>query len=112
MEPTRPTPQQSPVPCLVASIAFFFPRIAIVLLVIFSDYIGRACTTTLWPLLGFLFMPYTTLAYAFAKNHHGGIDGLYLALVILAALFDLGVLGGGHSATRSRKRTVRVTRVR
>ncbi len=100
-------------PCLVASIAFFFPRIAIVLLVIFSDYIGRAFTTTLWPLLGFLLMPYTTLAYAFAKNYHGGIDGLYLGLVILAALFDLGVLGGGgHSATQARKSTVRVTRVR
>ena len=82
-------------PCLVASIAFFFPRLAIVLLVIFGNYIGRAYDTTLWPLLGFFFMPYTTLAYAFGKNANGSIEGLYLVLVIVAVLFDLGSNGGG-----------------
>ena len=91
-------------PCLVAAVAFFFPRLAIVLLVLASDYIGRAFATTLWPLLGFFFMPYTTLAYAFIKNHHGSVDGLYLALMILAALLDLGVIGGSsHSARKARR---------
>lgn len=70
-----------------------------VLMVIFSDYLGRAYETTIWPLLGFVFVPYTTLAYAFAINHHGSVDGVYLALVVVAALVDLGVIGsGGHSA--------------
>lgn len=88
-------------PCLVASLAFFFPRVAMVLMVIFSDYLGRAYDTMLWPLLGFLFAPYTTLAYAFSINRHGSVDGLYLALVVIAVLFDLGILGGGsHSAKK------------
>ena len=65
------------------------------LLVIFGDYIGRAYDTTLWPLLGFFFMPYTTLAYAFGKNANGSIEGLYLVLVIVAVLFDFGSIGGG-----------------
>ena len=94
-------------PCLVASVAFFFPRLAIVLLVIFGDYIGRAYDTTLWPLLGFFVMPYTTLAYAFGKNANGSIEGLYLALVIVAVLFDFGTIGGG-----GRHSTVVVTRRR
>ena len=42
------------------------PRLVIVLVVIFSDYIGRAYEGFLWPFLGFLFMPVTTLAYAWA----------------------------------------------
>jgi hypothetical protein len=41
-----------------------FAAVAIILVVIFSDYIGRAYQTALWPFIGFLIMPLTTLAYA------------------------------------------------
>lgn len=64
-----------------------------VLLVVFSDDPGRAYETTVWPLLGFFVLPCTTLAYAFAINHHGSAEGLYLALVIAGALVDLGGTG-------------------
>lgn len=89
--------------CILAAIAFFFPRVAIILLVIFGDYIGRAYDTTLWPLLGFFFAPYTTLAYAVAINQHGGVDGMYLVLVVIAVLADLGVIGGGADSARRRQ---------
>ncbi len=96
--------------CLAAGLAFFFPRLTIFLMVVFGDYIGRAFDTWLWPLLGFFFMPYTVLAYAFAKNHHGGVDGIYMVLVVVAVLVDLGVIGGGaHTARRQRLGTVRGT---
>ena len=81
--------------CLVGCLALGAPRVAIVLVVLLSDYIGRAYETTLWPLLGFFFMPLTTLAYAWAINTHGSVSGLYLAVVVLAALMDLGVVGAG-----------------
>ncbi len=84
-------------PCLIALFALFFPRIAIVLVVIFSDYIGAAYQTVFWPLLGFLFMPVTTLAYAWAINTNGSVSGGSLFVVILAILLDLGILGGGAS---------------
>lgn len=88
-------------PCLVALIALFLPRFAIILVVIFSDYIGRACETILWPLLGFIFMPMTTLAYAWAHNSTGGnVSGAYLFVVIVAALIDLGTVGGGAKSKR------------
>lgn len=93
-------------PCFVASIAFFFPRLAIILTAIFSDYIGRAFNHEwLWPVLGFFFMPYTLLAYALAKNANGSVDGLYMVLVIVAVLVDLGVLGGGAQTSRKRLKT-------
>jgi hypothetical protein len=79
------------------------PRLTIVLVVIFSDYIGRAYETTLWPLLGFFFMPLTTLAYAWAITSHGSVSGLYLVVVVVAVLLDLGLVGGsGASARRYR----------
>lgn len=87
-------------PCLVASIAFFCPRLAMVLLVIFSDYIGRAYDTILWPVLGFLFAPYTALAYALAINHHGSVEGWYIALIVLGALMDVSATGGGSACKR------------
>lgn len=88
-------------PCLIAAIAFFFPRLAIILIAIFSDYIGRAFNGEwLWPVLGFFFMPYTLLAYAFAQNHGGGVHGLHLVLIIVAVLLDLGVIGGGADSSR------------
>lgn len=89
-------------PCLVALIALAAPRLAIILVVLFSDYIGRAYQTTLWPLLGFFFAPYTTLAYAWAKNTNGTVDGIYLIIVIIAVLVDIGVLGGGASRRKER----------
>lgn len=103
-------------PCLLAILALFIPRVVIVLLVIFSDYIGRGFQGTpaypLFPLLGFIFMPITTLAYALAMNENGGsVSGLYLVVLVVAVLLDLGVLGGGESARRTRYKIVKVRRV-
>ena len=89
-------------PCLIALFALFFPRVAIVLVVIFSDYIGTAYQTVFWPLLGFIFMPVTTLAYAWAITSNGSVSGGFLFVVILAALLDLGIIGGGASNRRVR----------
>lgn len=87
-------------PFLVGCLALAAPRFAIVLVVIFSDYIGRAYETTLWPLAGFLFLPLTTLAYAFAINTNGSVEGFYLAGVVVAVLIDLGMFGGSASKRR------------
>jgi hypothetical protein len=84
-------------PCLVGCLALAAPRFAIILVVIFSDYIGRAFQSTLWPLLGFFFMPLTTLAYAWAMNSNGSVAGIYLVFVVIAVLLDLGLVGGSAS---------------
>ena len=92
-------------PFVVGCLALSAPRFAIVLVVLFSNYIGRAYQTTLWPFLGFLFMPLTTLAYAFAINSHGSVEGMYLVVVVVAVLIDLGLVGGSASGRyRARNR--------
>jgi hypothetical protein len=95
-------------PCLVALLALLAPRITIVLLVILSDYIGAAYQTILWPLLGFIFFPFTTLAYAFAINEAGSVAGIHLILVVIAVLLDLGSMGGGGQTVVVTRRGRRV----
>lgn len=85
------------VPCLLLAGILAIPRTIIVLLVIFSDYIGRAFDSLLWPLLGFIFAPTTTLAWAWAENTRGEVAGIHLVIVVVAVLLDLGFLGGGRS---------------
>lgn len=90
-------------PCLLGCLALAVPRVVIVLLVLFSDYIGRAYLTLVWPLLGFIFFPTTTLAYAFAINQNNSLSGIYLFIFVLAVLIDLGLIGGGsHQGYRYR----------
>ncbi|MCH8151484.1 MAG: hypothetical protein IH830_03810 [Planctomycetes bacterium] len=97
-------------PCLIGCLALATPRFAIILVVIFSNYLGAAYQTVLWPLLGFFCMPLTTLAYAWAINSHSSVTGIYLVVVVLAALMDLGVIGGGASNRRVRRYYVRSER--
>ncbi len=59
-------------------------------------------STLLWPLLGFIFLPYTTLAYGLAYAYGGGLKGIWLAVFILAILLDFGATG--RSAAKSRRR--------
>jgi TRAP-type mannitol/chloroaromatic compound transport system permease small subunit len=97
-------------PCLLVLVALFLPRVAIVILALFTTYMSNAYHTLLWPVLGFIFLPYTTLAYAWAINSHGSVDGIYLAVVVIAALVDLGTTGGGARVRKTR--VVRVEQVR
>lgn len=89
-------------PCILTIIALAFPRLVLFLVFLLSDYLSRAYQTMLWPLLGFFFMPLTTLAYAWAINSGGSVEGLYLVVVVLAVLMDLGLLGSGEASRRRR----------
>ena len=92
-------------PCFLGCAALCVPRLVLVLVWLFSGYLGRAYDSVLWPLLGFFFMPLTTLAYAFAMNAAGSVSGLYLMIVVLAVLVDLGLIGGGGREASRRKWT-------
>jgi hypothetical protein len=87
--------------CAILLIGLLGPRIAIVLIAFFSDYLGRAYDSFLIPLLGWVFLPWTTLAYAWAINSRGEVVGFQAAVVVIAVLIDLGVIGGG-AAKRKR----------
>ncbi|MGH7178366.1 MAG: hypothetical protein ACREJC_13390 [Tepidisphaeraceae bacterium] len=77
------------------------PRLALVLVWLTSNYLGRAYQTVIWPLLGFLFMPLTTLAYAYAQNSGvGSVSNFGVIVIVIAVLIDLGLLGSGEASRR------------
>ena len=85
--------------CLLPIIAIFMPRVALLIIYMFTNWFGHAFHTTLWPLLGFLFLPYTTLAWMAAMIlNNQQLNGLWIGILVIAVLFDLG--GQGHSARR------------
>jgi hypothetical protein len=88
-------------PCLVLIVLLAFPRIALVLIFLFSNYLQRAYHGLLLPLIGFFFLPLTTLAYAWMVNTGQPIAGINLVILVIAVVIDLG--GLGHGASRRRR---------
>ena len=90
-------------PCLLGLGALFFPRVILVLVWLFSDYLN-VYSSIIWFILGLIFLPLTTLAYAFALHFGGGSVTLGgIVVIVIAVLIDLGMLaGGGHSARTSK----------
>ena len=83
-------------PCLLLIIVLAFPRIVLALMFFFSTYLQRAYHGLLIPLLGFIFLPLTTLVYAWLVNNHMALDGVNLLILVIAVVIDAGGLGGGE----------------
>ena len=68
---------------------------ALILLFLFTTFLQRAYHGLLLPLLGFIFLPLTTLVYAWEVNSGYPIGGIYLIALIIAVIIDVGGVGGG-----------------
>ena len=89
-------------PCLLLLVVLAFPRVVLVLMFLLSNYLQRAYHSLLILLLGFIFLPITTLAYAWMVNSHMPLEGVNLLILIIAVIVDVGGLGGGEWHRRSR----------
>jgi hypothetical protein len=79
---------------LLLILAIFAPRVVIVVLALFTTFLERAYDGLLLPVLGFIFLPLTTLAFAWAVNASGGVRGLFwLVVIVVAVLIDIGSWG-------------------
>jgi len=90
------------VPCLLVILILAFPRVVLVLMFLFSTYLQRAYHDLLVPVLGFIFLPLTTIVYAWLANSHLPLEGINLIFLILAVVIDVGGLGGGEFHRRHR----------
>jgi len=88
--------------CLLLVVILAFPRVILVLMFFLSNYLQRAYHGLLVPLLGFIFLPLTTLVYAWLQNSHMPLTGVNLFILVIAVVIDAGGLGGGEWHRRSR----------
>ena len=83
------------------------PRVTLVLLWLFTD---PAWTRVLHPwwlgFLGFLALPYTTLAYVLIHQWAGNVSlhvVSHLIVILVALVFDISAWGGGRTHYRTRQ---------
>lgn len=84
--------------CFAALLALISPRLALVVVWLFSDLLSRAFDSWVLPLLGFFLLPWTTLAYAALWSSSNRVDGFEWFIVALAFLIDLSSFAQGQRA--------------
>jgi hypothetical protein len=88
---------------LIVLLGSAFPRVALVLTWIFSNRVDIAFDGgVLLPLLGLIFLPYTTFFYVIAYAPIAGVTGIGWFFVVLGFLLDLASLFGGGREGRRR----------
>jgi hypothetical protein len=82
-------------PCLAVVLALISPRLALVAVWLFSGVLGRAFDSVIVPVLGFLLLPWTTLAYALMWDAGTNrVHGFEWFIVIVAFMADLASHAG------------------
>jgi len=89
-------------PCILVILLLAFPRVVMVLMFLTSTYLQRAYHGLLLPVLGFFFLPLTTIVYAWIVNSRLPLEGINVIFLLIALVIDLGGLGGGEWHRRSR----------
>lgn len=87
--------------CFFATLVLLGPRVGMLiywLLPYGQAKINLAFNSFIWPLLGLIFLPWTTLMYVIIFPVFG-FDWIWLALALFA---DIGSYGGGAYSNRSR----------
>lgn len=87
--------------CVVSLLVFIGPRVAaLAWYVLDTARWNAAFSNILWPCLGFIFLPWTTMAWVWMSP--GGVSGLEWAIVGLGFLLDIGAFGGGNYSRKHR----------
>lgn len=81
--------------CLIAVAGSMVPRLTIVFLWIFTNLVGAAFSGFILPLLGTIFLPFTTLVYVLSYWIADGDIAWGWVFIFMALFFDIGTYGSG-----------------
>lgn len=89
--------------CVFTVLVFLGPRVALIFLYLLERVrFEAAISSFLVSCLGFIFLPWTLLAYVLAYNPVAGVTGFGWVIVGLGLLLDLGSWFGGGYGNRRR----------
>ena len=80
--------------CLLAITAAFAPRLVLIIMWILGPRVNAAFDTWVWPLLGLIFLPYTTIMYVLVWSPTTGVTGLDWVWIALGVVLDIVKWGG------------------
>ncbi len=89
--------------CWLSLLLTIAPRLIFLFLWLFTPLVSLVFENWVVPLLGFIFLPFTTLAYVMAWDAAAGISFGGWLLIVGGLLFDLGSYAVSVLATRSRR---------
>ena len=89
--------------CIFAVAASFFPRVALLFMWIFTDYVTRAFDSFIFPLIGLIFLPFTTIMFCLVYSPAAqGVVGAGWIWVLLGLLIDISsYASGGYGRSRT-----------
>jgi hypothetical protein len=89
--------------CLLAMFAGLFPRVAVFIMWLARPGLFEAAFgSALWPLLGIVFLPFTTLMYVILWSPTVGLTGWDFLWLIIAFFIDLSSAGASAYSNRDR----------
>jgi len=86
--------------CVVALFAGFPPRLAFLFLWLFTTQVSEAFDSAFWPLLGIVFLPYTSIACVMAYSPTDGVSTWGWIAIIVAFVFDVAAATGSVRTRR------------
>lgn len=89
--------------CPLVLVLMGFPRVGLFLLWAFTDRLTIAFDSFWIGLLGFMFLPFTTIFWAVAYAPTGGVSGFGWVLVGLGLVLDIASYTSGGEAGRRRR---------
>ena len=89
--------------CLALLAGFLGPRVALLFWWILGDKVDAAFDSWYWPLLGLVFLPWTTLCYVIVWSPVGGVQDEEWLFVALGVVLDIVTYSA--RAARSRYQT-------
>jgi hypothetical protein len=88
--------------CLALTAGFIGPRVALFIWWVFGSKVDAAFSSWIWPLLGLIFLPWTTLAYVVAWGPLDGVSGLGWLVVAIGLAGDIATYSSRAAKSRYR----------
>ena len=91
--------------CLIVLVGLFGPRVGTLVLWLFTDRMTNAYENGIVPVVGFVFLPWTTFLYGAVQGGGGEVGPLGIAMIVIGVIADLATLIGGFGEYRKRGAT-------